>query len=89
MGFDYARRILRHQPEVEEVFGAQELFADGAIFRDRPDAGMMTSIYYTERSCGHRTILSEQFRIHMPRQRWFANLDRTLAVLRMSVGGVH
>lgn len=89
MGFDYARRMLAQQPVVEQIFGGQELYADGAVFIDRPDAGMMTSVYYTERVVGTVATLTEQFRIHMPRQRWFANLDRTLAVLRMSVGGVH
>jgi hypothetical protein len=82
---DYREAAIASQPEVQEIFGGPEFFADGAIYQSHHSGQVYTSIYYVERTVGGKTMRVEVARVHFARQAWETAHERALAVLRATI----
>lgn len=77
--------LMAAQPEVEEVIGGCEFFADGAVVRFRADGLVTTVIHYQEQFTPTGVTRHEVVRIHFAYPVWQNAMDRTTDMLRRTI----
>lgn len=83
--FDYRRTIARLQPEVEELIGGPEFFADGWVLLPHSQGTIMTALSFVEREQHGAIKRYEISRHHFPMKAWQSSVTRTLSVLQATI----